>query len=645
MTFKVQTKSDWYASLLTALVMLCLLSAVIVNLQFSWLSLTTILSCLLTLSLVAWIAPRTEVISHRFTLMLLGLGILVWCWFVQSNQVSDFGVYFRCGAEHVQNSSSLLDWSKKCESSWLPGFATYWRRSLLYTLPLGWISSGSYIALKLFNGVCHILAIALIYLYVSREAGSKAGFIAAIALCFHPEFWFSATIATSDNLVIVLELVFLGAIARLCRAPDKRIVLIVVLLLTCMELLRSVGPILVLFVVAVVPLANARKQRLHLLLAAIASIITLTGVQLLATRAGMTGLQSNGLLAALAGSGVTAPRGFDDLYNWNQYVLPNLAPDFRLSAFIGLITQDLARIWNGPTYWATKIATVFQGEGYYFFSTANALGSSDDYLIAGAPNLPRSTDMFVIVRAVSVTYCALALVGLFKLPLRIRSTVGVIFAAILLAFFIGPGEVQARYGILLAPLLCIGIASLYSTDSVSWKIVRGRALSMLMLMGGSTLVLVMVHGYATHYLNSSPTLTWKIEATAGHTCPTTSTEVQPYKVTVAARPLECEKLTMLPQRISGKITLYVSREPVIARWDTRAFPAVHLEFVLVDSSGKRTVISEVLPSLARIMKIQIPVSRDIRFIELHTKAESWENGKIALSYFHDENRVINNLNQ
>jgi hypothetical protein len=72
----------------------------------------------------------------RFGLLIIvfsTFATFLWAWKFDSVQVSDFGVYFSCGAK---SSIDINKWINNCQSKYLHKNLIYWGRSLLYTAPL-----------------------------------------------------------------------------------------------------------------------------------------------------------------------------------------------------------------------------------------------------------------------------------------------------------------------------------------------------------------------------------------------------------------------------------------------------------------------------------------------------------------------------
>ena len=74
------------------------------------------------------------------------LATFLWAWRFDSVQISDFGVYFRCGSEI---SSNIAKWVDDCQSQYLHKNLIYWTRSLLYTAPIEFLAGADYTILKL----------------------------------------------------------------------------------------------------------------------------------------------------------------------------------------------------------------------------------------------------------------------------------------------------------------------------------------------------------------------------------------------------------------------------------------------------------------------------------------------------------------
>ena len=126
----------------------------------------------------------------------------------QSPQISDFGVYYHCGTSFAL-SPTLTDWMNNCQSSYTFQSAYYWTRSLLYTVPVGLSFGDNYLALKLFNVGIHILSIIIFYILIKKLYDKQTSLLAIIILIINPEWWFTLTLATSDNLTVLCVTLFL----------------------------------------------------------------------------------------------------------------------------------------------------------------------------------------------------------------------------------------------------------------------------------------------------------------------------------------------------------------------------------------------------------------------------------------------------
>ncbi|WP_288392217.1 glycosyltransferase family 39 protein [uncultured Herbaspirillum sp.] len=583
--------------------------------------------------------------SDRYSrpiLCFLMLSLLAWTILIDSNQISDFGIYFRCGADFAEGASSALDWSKQCESPWIPGFAMYWRRSLLYTLPIGWLSNGSYLILKLANAGFHIAAVVLLYRYVRKELGLRAGIVAAIALCFYPEFWFSSTLATSDNPFIVIEILLIGAIARLCREPKAIWVVCVALLVMVLDLLRSAGPILIIGIILAIPIAHSTRARIYVFIAAITAAFALFASVAVPAHFGMTDLQSNGFIAALASGGISHPRSFTQLYNWNQYVLPDVAPDLRTHLSVGLIAQDLVSAWHTPSYWASKVSTLFQGMGYYFFSSTTTSAAPDDLSIAGAPTLGVNPDMFAVLHGIALVYLVGCAIGIIRMRGNTFAAVALAVGTAFLLFFIGPGEVQPRYSLLLAPLMCIAIATIGTQSKAPTENIKSTLAGMgtIVLLGLAGLMLA--QRWATHYVSKSPTLAWKPPA-AYSDCIKGNIDISMSQVNVPTQDRECRELTAVPHGIDGKLNFFILREPLVPKWETKNLPVIDIVITVVDRDDVETRVQRKLTAFDRALLVEVPVATDSRYLKFTIRSEGGENSKVSLAYFHDGHRLINNL--
>ncbi len=602
-----------------------------------------IFSLALTLSFSNWRH------SNVFVLLLIFSALTtVWVLFLDSHQVSDFGVYLRCGTEYASPWTSLEQWASKCESAWLPGFASYWRRSVLYSLPIGWLVDGAYFGFKLVNAALHIGAIALLYRGVSASFGRAAGVFSASLLAVYPEFWFATTVVSSDNLVILALVGFILALAKLSENQSStRTVLLVVLLLVVLDLLRSIGPILVVAILLVLPLASEKGSRLKLAKAGILSAIAVVTVGFAPSLLGMTTMQTHGFLATLVGSGLTHSRSFEEAYSWHQYVLPLIDADNRSKVFVGLLAQDLNNAFSFPSFWVQKISTLFGGEGYYFFATSQPLGSPDDFVLTNsAPAIVFNANWAAMMRGVVAFCCIAGGVGALRISQHPLGRAAVTVGSAFLLFIILFGEVQARYSLLIAPALCVAAAGVFAKrDASASALFRDGAKSLFIAFAGLIVCIVLVKAWASAYVAQAPSLVWAIKPDVLLGCESPQAlNIEPHRITLPLQGKACYALNATPKNLNGDVVFYVVREPVPPRWSHELHQPVDLTFVAHIKGGALITLHKQLTSEAVAVPILIPSEGGaVASLDVFIRASGGLNGKVSFAYFYDNKRVISNV--
>lgn len=586
--------------------------------------------------------------ANAFALLLIFSALITaWAFSLDSHQVSDFGVYLRCGTEYASPWTSIEHWASKCESGWLPGFASYWRRSFLYSLPIGWLVDGSYLGFKLVNAALHIAAIALLYRGVSASFGRSAGVFSASLLAVYPEFWFVTTVVSSDNLVILALVGFILALAKLSEYQSStRTVLLVVLLLVVLDLLRSIGPILIVAILLVLPLASEKGSRLKLVKAGMLSAITVVTVGFAPSLLGMTTTQTNGLLATLVGSGLTHSRSFEDAYSWHQYVLPLIDADNRSKLLVGLLAQDLSNAFSLPSFWLQKIGTLFGGEGYFFFATSRPLGSPDDFVLTNSvPAIAFNTNWAAMMRGAVAFCCIAGGVGASKVSQHPLGRVAVTVGSAFLLFIIIFGEVQARYSLLIAPALCVAAAGVFvKRDASASALFRDGAKSVFTVLAGLVACILFARAWASTYVAQAPSMVWTVKSDAILGCDSPQTlNIEPRRITLPLQGKACYVLNATTKNLNGDVEFYIVREPVPPRWSHELHQSIDLTFFAYHQGGEVTTLHKQLTSEAVAAPILIPSRGGLVSLDVLVRADGEINGKVSLAYFYDKKKVISHV--
>lgn len=508
--------------------------------------------------------------------------VLVWTLMVSSQQISDFGVYLRCGSDFWTDSKSFRDWTHTCQSVTLPGNITYWRRSLLYTLPLGLTGMGSYTALKSLNLVLHVATVAALFYVTKRWMGRSESFAASVALVLYPEFWFTTTLAASDNLALLLLIVWLHILAR-CIEGQARIdeLLLFPLLVGALDLLRDIGIICVLATAFLMLCTSPRRLRLLALCVLSFCLITLIGK--VAIHLSAPPVQESGLLVRVVGNGVTTMHSWTDAYRWIQYVYPLVPQHLQARYSAGLLAIDLQNgLLPALHNWIFKLRELFGGGGYFFFSSAPIDTNPNSLRIGDGVAHPAMPWLSPFLRGISAAFLLGALVGLTRRRLSGIGKAGVAFAAAFLVLVIAFGEVQPRYAVLLGPSVAILIGGIHKP--VSESRVRWASRNVLTAAGFLVVLCASMFGVAAladRYLSNDASMSSfrqeKKETVDGKIC-----NVEPAAVDVRETYIRIEMPVAGPACYSFMMSLtgpvhqlryYVTRDPVPPLWTPpAAFP-------------------------------------------------------------------------
>lgn len=610
------------------------------------LSFWSYLGLLLAVALIALtvFVSKQKAASPSVLLLIFSAGTFAWIIFLDSHQVSDFGVYFRCGNEFASPWISLSDWSRKCESAWLPGFATYWRRSLLYALPMAWLANGSYLAFKVMNAVLHIATIALLYRGVNKEFGQTAGIFSASLLAIYPEFWFVTTVVSTDNLTVLLLVGFIFALAKMSAGQSAyQKILLTVLLLAALDLLRSIGPILIVGILFILPLSE-KAARLALIKTVVWSVIVIFAVGFLFSLLGMTTTQTNGLLAMLVGSGLTHSRSFEEAYSWHQYVFPLLHIDHRTNLLTGWMAQDLRTVFSLPSIWFQKIGLLFGGEGYYFFAASGPLGSPDDVVLANTkPAIQFFPNWAAAMRGITA-FCLLAAgLGAMKIQQHPLARASIAIGSAFLLFIILLGEVQARYSLLIAPALCIAAAGMTVMRPVGTiQSLRDGVKNVLITLALLMTSMLLIRAWANDYVAQAPLFTWTNKAVGFPECQNTNgLQIESHRITLSLQGNRCHMFSMIAKNVNESFTFYIIREPVPPKWKQELYPVIDLTFIAHHHDGTVNTLYKQFSSKEIVLPITIS-SQGLVSLDILIQTDSKTDKKISLAYFHEKNKVINN---
>lgn len=614
-----------------------------VLLKPSWAFGAGVAGALLAVAALAWFAAR-GLLPPRALLALYVVATAAWAWMVSSQQVSDFGVYLRCGADHLAGWTSLQTWAARCESEWLPGFGTYWRRSLLYSLPVGWLSGGAYAGFKLANALFHVAAVFLLYRGTAAALGRAPGIVAAGLLALYPEFWFVTTVVSSDNLAVVAMVALLVGLATLGATPSVLRLAFIVALVGVLDLLRSVGPIL-LFALVLLALFAPAGERRPLLVAAVAAWALTWALGWLPQLAGIATRQNDGLLATLLSNGVARPSGFDVAYGWHQYILPLFDPQGRAAIVAGFLGHEAKADSWFPGIWMLKIVALLEGDGYYFFSNAGPMGNPDDVVLPGATgSFGFTAPGTLALRGVMAVFCALAAAGFLRGARHPLVRTCTAFAAAFLLLVVIVGEAQPRYSVLVAPALCIAAASLLAARGGATRSdARLGVLGAVLVAGGTLVSVPLVRLAADIHARGAPELAWRAAPDAGSGCAAASAAaIDPNRVVLDFAAGSCQALQAVPARLDGPLVLHALRTPVPPKWKKGPFPEVDLVLTSRSADGAEQRVTTRLGPQDVVARIVVPGER-MTLLRLEARSAGAAPNGVYLGFLHDGRRAVANF--
>ena len=398
-----------------------------------------------------------------------------WAIRFDSLQVSDFGVYFRCGAE---SRSPFAQWLAACQSHYLRANTLYWLRSLLYAAPFGYLFGGDYAALKLYNASWHAVTLGALYWGLKRAWGAMAALAGVLALVSYPEWWFTLTLATPDNAALACIVLFALALARL--ATSERPLAwsaVAAAALIAAQQLRTVGAVLLLALAGWTLWAMARDAaraarvlRSGLLVAG----IYVAAEFILQRAAAFPGAEPVTLLRALSALQIDSAQDFTVNYAWYEHFWPAIARDWQARVAAARLWAELVTgLPAYPSYLLRKAAVFFSGAGYQVFATAGFDGNLDTVRNVGIGTVPSSAAQRPwLALVVAVQVCTAGWVLLTR-PLDPLSAAAAFVLAAFLLVVVGLGEAQPRYSVLVAPSIAVLVASAMRPAGVRLRAGRG----------------------------------------------------------------------------------------------------------------------------------------------------------------------------
>lgn len=605
---------------------------------------------ILFLVVLSWMARRAgSGLVHALYLSYFVL-LIGWALLVSSQQISDFGAYFRCGAENWRAAVSIQDWMQKCHSAWLPGVSTYWRRSLLYTLPIGMLGSGSYLVLKLYNAALHLATVAVLYRLVADRVGRAQGVVAAGALAIYPEYWFSTSLATSDNLALLLLVLWLSSLLR-CLSDEhavRRVVCTAVLALA-LDLLRDIGLICVL-ATALLAIASSSSVRWRMLGASVFTFGLMAATTWIGAHFAPPPANQAGLFARLVGNSITTTYPWMDVYRWFEYVYPLVPQQYHGPYLTGLLAIDLDHgIIAALHNWMSKIDILFRGAGYYLFSAAPFDANPDNYKVAQvAPTYLANNGFSLFLVGAAAVFTLAALVGVVKQRADGLNRVSIAFCSSFLFFVVGFGESQARYCVLLAPVLSIMISGLLSPKAGTLKECAKQSVGAAVMFAATLCAgFFVVDGVARTVSPNHPAMRFFNQehrvTINGENCNLARVpiDIRARYVLMSVPPMRpaCYSFVFAVEGVVHELHYYVTRNPILPRIETPPPSAISIDVVPLDG-GQASQGSSVAMRTDEAFKSQVlALGRErggFRVILKIDGSADHQTHDIAFGFFHDD---------
>jgi hypothetical protein len=384
---------------------------------------------------------------------------LYWVLSFSSAQPSDFGIYWRCGAEAKLPLTAWIE--AHCQSHYLAPSTVYWRRSLFYTALLLAPAGPNYLLLKLGNAVLLLTGFAALWAG-ARAFGARFAVLTLLGALLGPEAWFALTLATPDHIAVPAVVFALLALARLIGGtmggPPWGAALVLGLAVFVADQARSIGPILLVATGLVVALGSgALWARLATAAAAVGLYLALSaGLGVLSAGAPSYPATLAQMLATLD---LGAPTDWLGTYRFVQYAWPvvpeKLRDGFALSHILAAATGGAGQLL--PWLWA-RLQILFSGEGYPTFA-ALALPENPDTAEIAAVSVPSAPWLPGVLALLHRPVIGAAAVGLLLPAPNPLAVAARCWLVAFLLLVVGLGEVQPRYLVLAWPAVAILAAS------------------------------------------------------------------------------------------------------------------------------------------------------------------------------------------
>ncbi|RIJ07339.1 hypothetical protein DXT77_25565 [Pseudomonas sp. 91RF] len=427
------------------------------------LSLTFSAACLACVLLIGFIMARSNrwrlpAIAGPILLACIMLALGLWVFFFDSGQVSDFGVYYRCG---TGDHSSLQAWLENCQSQYLTKNSTYWLRSFFYSSAIGQLIGGDYSTFKVVNALVHMATVVVWYYGVRASYGVRVASLSSVLLALYPEYWFTTTLVTTDNFAVLCVALFILMAPKLNDRLSTALVfsLFLGIVIFLGHQLRSIGSIFVLSLLFYLICGTTLGKRYSGWVAGAAALLVFVVCSFAFSKAYETNLPDLfSPVKIVSAIDFHTTQGFAINYLWAEHFWPATPQPLQLPMAIYKISTEFSGgFLQWPAYVFNKAVVVFSGTGYYGLSAfAYPPDNPDSLVTTTVSNIPFSAGFFPWLSLIVFMYLVSAVVGVFRSkvvsgPALVSLLVLGVFGLLVL----GMGESQARYSAIIAPALAL----------------------------------------------------------------------------------------------------------------------------------------------------------------------------------------------
>lgn len=459
--------SAWIESGMRGCFLLVCLAAYVANMAAPGLNLLAKSACLIAVVLIVVTGVSGSERLHTqqvWTRMALGLLVahcvatIVWVVLWATPQIGDFGVYWRCGTMMPWSPS---DWMQACKTTYLDAVGIYGKRSFVYTLPIGVLFGSNPVALEVLNAFLHILTAVMVYQVLCSRLGVKPAFLGLLILSLQPEWWYTLTIATPDNLAVPLVFICLILIERLVRSFSGLSVAGLSICIVMLEWSRSLAPfMLIAFFMTCIIYPDYRLRNVGQFILVVVAVFALNrGLELINA---FTPAFSDPLKAFWALDLTIRPaQNFQTWFDWSDHLWPAIDPAQRSRVGFERFADELIvqfRYW--PAYMVDKAAALFKGTGTQYFVGVDWPDNVETIYTTAKNTVPVGKWSVRLALAMPLIVLPVCAVTLMRSPLSLLGWVALAFGSVFLVLMVGFAEMLGRYGVLMVPVQVILVAHL-----------------------------------------------------------------------------------------------------------------------------------------------------------------------------------------